>query len=165
MTRSSKSDQQPSVEVWPGPTRPKQQPPLTILCWFGVDLATYFFGGVSFGTSNFMVTMTLHFDIVFTWFKPKWSWDEFNGQSQILQGLGPGNFMVRGVTIPHTLVNVPRNSIMPVAINLQTHLYIIFAILPKMFLSMFQLHLATNIHLNLLLGWTIPVLIYFGGFY
>ena len=35
------------------------------------------------GTSNSMVILTF-----FPWCKPTWSWDEFNIQSQILQGLG-----------------------------------------------------------------------------
>ena len=35
------------------------------------------------GTLNFMVTLTF-----FPWCKPKWSRNEFNNQSQILQGLG-----------------------------------------------------------------------------
>ena len=35
------------------------------------------------GTSNFTVTLTF-----FPWHKPKWSCDEFNNQSQVLQGLG-----------------------------------------------------------------------------
>ena len=46
------------------------------------------------GTSNFMVTLAL-----FPWCKPKWSRDEFNNQSQILQGLGTTSW-VHGVNNP-----------------------------------------------------------------
>ena len=35
------------------------------------------------GTSNFMITLTF-----IPWCKPKWSQNEFNNQSQVLQGLG-----------------------------------------------------------------------------
>ena len=35
------------------------------------------------GTSSSMVTLTF-----FGWYKAKWSWDEFNNQSHVFQGLG-----------------------------------------------------------------------------
>jgi len=53
------------------------------------------------GTSNSMVTLSFP-----PWCKPKWSWDEFNNQSQMLQGLWH-DFMVHGVNNPYERIRIP----------------------------------------------------------
>jgi hypothetical protein len=57
--------------------------------------------GCLLGTSNSMVTLKF-----FPWCSPKWSWDKFNNQSQILQGLRTSSWsMVQTTPIHVAFVN------------------------------------------------------------
>ena len=57
------------------------------------------------GTSNPMATLTFFFGC-----KPKWSWDEFNNQSHILQGLAMTSWSMlkQPLTTPHLVFCPPK---------------------------------------------------------